>query len=42
LKAFDSVRVNREFDSNEIDESKRHDEKKEQPRISTFLGIVID
>jgi hypothetical protein len=33
-KAFDSIRINREFDSNEIDESDIHPEKHDEPRIS--------
>jgi hypothetical protein len=40
--AFDSIRANCEFDSNEIDESDSQDEKHEEQRISTFLGIMID
>jgi hypothetical protein len=40
--AFNSIRVNREFDSNEIDESDLQFEKQFDPRISTFLGIKID
>jgi hypothetical protein len=32
--ADDSIRFNREFDSNEIDESDLHDEKHDEPRIS--------
>jgi hypothetical protein len=40
--ANDSIRVNCEFDSNEIDESDSHLEKQFDPRISTFLGIMID
>jgi hypothetical protein len=38
----DSIRVNREFDSNEIDESDVQYEKHEEQRISTLLGIKID
>jgi hypothetical protein len=38
----DLIRSNREFDSNEIDESDSHDEKHDDPRISTLLGITID
>jgi hypothetical protein len=38
----DSLRVNCEFDSNEIDESDLHFEKHFDPRISTLLGIEID
>jgi hypothetical protein len=41
-KAYDSIRVNREFDSNVIDESDPQDEKHDDPRISTFRGISID
>jgi hypothetical protein len=40
--AFDSIRVNREFESNEIDESEPQFEKHEEQRISTFRGIMID
>jgi hypothetical protein len=40
--AFDSIRVNCEFDSNVIDESDKQYEKHFDPRISTFLGIKID
>jgi hypothetical protein len=40
--ADDSIRFNREFDSNEIDESDLQDEKHDDPRISTFRGISID
>jgi hypothetical protein len=36
------MRVNREFDSNEIDESDSHSRKHDEPRISTLLGIMID
>jgi hypothetical protein len=36
------IRVNRESDSNEIDESYRHDQKHSEQRISTFRGIMID
>jgi hypothetical protein len=38
----DSIRINREFDSNEIDVSDSHPEKHDDPRISTLLGITID
>jgi hypothetical protein len=31
-----------ERDSNEIDESDSQDEKHPEPRISTFIGIMID
>jgi hypothetical protein len=37
-----SIRVKCEFDSNVIDESDLQDEKQFDPRISTFLGIMID
>jgi hypothetical protein len=40
--AMDSIRVNREFDSNEIDESDRQKKKHDEPRISTPRGITID
>jgi hypothetical protein len=40
--ANDSIRVNREGDSNEIDESDVHFEKHSGPRTSTLLGIKID
>jgi hypothetical protein len=36
------MRVNREFDSNVIDESDMQDEKHDEPRISTLFGIMID
>jgi hypothetical protein len=36
------MRFNREFDSNEIDESDLQNEKHDDPRISTFRGISID
>jgi hypothetical protein len=39
---LESIHVNREFDSNEIDESDSHDEKQDEPRISTHRGITID
>jgi hypothetical protein len=39
-KARDSIRVNRELDSNEIDESDRHDEKHDESRISISFGII--
>jgi hypothetical protein len=32
--ASDSIRFNRELDSNEMDESELHDEKHDDPRIS--------
>jgi hypothetical protein len=34
--AFDSIRSNRQFDSNEMDECDLHPEKHDDPRISTF------
>jgi hypothetical protein len=40
--ADDSIRFNREFVSNEIDESNRQSEKHDDPRISTFRGISIE
>jgi hypothetical protein len=40
--ADDSIRVNREFDLNEIDESDSHSQKHDDPKISTFRGITID
>jgi hypothetical protein len=40
--APDSIQVNRELDSNEIDESDLHSEKHDDPIISTFGGISID
>jgi hypothetical protein len=40
--ASDSIRVNREFDSNEIDESDLQFEKHEEPKISTLRVINID
>jgi hypothetical protein len=39
--ALDSIRVNREFDSNEIDESDSQSEKHDEPRISISHGISI-
>jgi hypothetical protein len=39
---LDSIRVNREFNSNEIDVSDLHHEKHDEPRISTLRGITID
>jgi hypothetical protein len=36
------IRIIREFDSSEIDESEFHNEKHDDPRISTFHGIAID
>jgi hypothetical protein len=40
--AEDSIRFNYEFDSNEMDDSDRHPEKKDHSRISTFRGFPID
>jgi hypothetical protein len=40
--ASDSIRVNRESDSNETDESDSHDEKHPEQTISTFRGMTID
>jgi hypothetical protein len=40
--ADDSIRVNREFDSNESDESDSQCEKHDEQRISTLRGIKID
>jgi hypothetical protein len=37
--ALDSICVNREFDSNEIDVSDLHSEKHDEPRISILYGI---
>jgi hypothetical protein len=37
----DSMRFNRQFDSNEMDESDSHLEKHDEPRISIAYGIVI-
>jgi hypothetical protein len=39
--AFDSIRVNREGDSNEIDDNDLHCEKHFDPRISISEQIVI-
>jgi hypothetical protein len=38
----DSIRVNHELDSNEIDERDSQLENHDDPRISTFRGISID
>jgi hypothetical protein len=38
----DSIRLNRDSDSNEIDESEEQYEKHDEQRISTFRGITID
>jgi hypothetical protein len=40
--ASDSIRANREFDSNVIDEKNLQFKKHFEPRISTLLGIKID
>jgi hypothetical protein len=40
--AHDSIRANREFDSNESDESHSQLEKQDEQRTSTFDGIKID
>jgi hypothetical protein len=40
--ASDSIRINREFDSNVIDKSELQYEKHFDPRISTLSGISID
>jgi hypothetical protein len=37
-----SIRIHRELDSNEIDESSLQYEKHTDPTISTFRGISID
>jgi hypothetical protein len=37
-----SIRINREFDSNEIDERDLQNAKHDDSRISTFRGISID
>jgi hypothetical protein len=39
--ALDSIRVNREFDSNEIDEKDLQHEKHDEPRISISQEISI-
>jgi hypothetical protein len=39
--ARDSIRDNRERDSNVIDESDLQDEKHDDPRISTLDGITV-
>jgi hypothetical protein len=38
--AYDSIRVNCELDSNEIDESDSQNEKHDEPRISIFDAIL--
>jgi hypothetical protein len=40
--ASDSIRANREFDSNENDESDSHAKKHDEQRISTLRGMIID
>jgi hypothetical protein len=40
--ALDSIRVNREFNANDTEESDLHPEKHDDPRISTFRRIWID
>jgi hypothetical protein len=35
------MRINREFDSNEMDENDPHREKLDEPRISISQGIVM-
>jgi hypothetical protein len=39
--AYDSSRFNREFDSNDIDESNSHPERDDDPMISIFRPISI-
>jgi hypothetical protein len=39
--AADLIRVNREFDSNEIDENDGHHEKQQEQRTSIVAGISI-
>jgi hypothetical protein len=39
---LDSIRVNRELDSNEIDVSDLQLQKHDEPTISTLPGITID
>jgi hypothetical protein len=40
--ADDSIRVNRDSDSNEIDESDLQSKKHDEQRFSTVRGIMID
>jgi hypothetical protein len=40
--AYDLIQFNREFDSNEIDESDLQREKTDDSRSSTFRGISSD
>jgi hypothetical protein len=40
--ADDSIRVNRELDSNEIDENDQQNKKHFEQRTSTLRGITID
>jgi hypothetical protein len=36
------MRFNREFESNEMDESDLHNEKHNEPRTSTVFGLTIE
>jgi hypothetical protein len=40
--ASESIHFNREFDSNEIDESEEHQEEQDGSRVSSVEGITID
>jgi hypothetical protein len=40
--ADDSTRINREFNSNKLDENDLHNEKCDEQLISTLRGITID
>jgi hypothetical protein len=40
--ASNSIRVNPEFHSNEMDENLYKDKKHDEQRISTLYGIIID
>jgi hypothetical protein len=40
--ASDSIRINRESHSNEIDESELQQERHDDPRMSIFRGIIVD
>jgi hypothetical protein len=40
--ADDPIRITREFDLNEMDESDLHSRKHDEPRILTLLGMTID
>jgi hypothetical protein len=42
INSCDSIRVDRELDSNEIDESDLQNKKRGDPRMSIFRGISID